>query len=133
MGAVYANTDDLIIFGRPLTAAELDKVGALLEIASAELRLTAQKYGIDLDGRVNESEDYALTVRQVVCSAVIRALNAASDSGAAAVQATQSALGYSQTYTYQNPGEGLYFLRNEEKRLGFRRQSYGVIEFYGGG
>ena len=47
------------------------------------------------------------------------------------IQGTESALGYSQSFSYLVPGGGLFIKNSELNRLGLRRQRYGVIDFYG--
>lgn len=131
MGAVYATVDDVMLFGRPLTAAEQEKAAAFLTVASAKLRKVAAKYGKDIDAMIAADEDYTDIVKETVVRAVVRALNASESGNAApASQSTESALGYSQTYTYVNAGQSLYFLRNELKELGLLRQRYGALEVY---
>lgn len=129
MGAVYATVADLATYGRPLTSAEADRAPALLEEASALLRMEAGKRGYDLDGMIAENSDISLIARGLVVSAVIRVFNA-SDSTPAAVQASQSGLGYSASMTYLNAGQSLYYLKNELKQLGLLRQRYGAMEVY---
>jgi len=45
-------------------------------------------------------------------------------------QMTESALGYSMSGTFLSPGGGIFIKKDELKRLGLRRQRYGVLEFY---
>lgn len=130
MGAVYATVADLATYGRPLTASEQERAPALLESASALLRVEASKRGYDLDGMIAENSDYSLIARDLVVSAVIRALNASADTTPAAVQASQSGLGYSVSATYLNAGQQIYYLKNELKQLGLLRQRYGAMEVY---
>ena len=93
------------------------------------LRMEAGKRGYDLDGMIAENSDISLIARGLVVSAVIRAFNV-SDSTPAAVQASQSGLGYSASMTYLNAGQSLYYLKNELKQLGLLRQRYGAMEVY---
>lgn len=129
MGNVYAAVSDVAKF-RTLTAQEQEQAEMLLETASAKLRLTAKKYGCDLDKLITEDDDYVTAVRSVVVQAVIRALNSVSDNTPPAVQSSQAALGYSLSMTWLNSGQSLYFLKNELKELGLLRQRYGVLEVY---
>jgi hypothetical protein len=48
-------------------------------------------------------------------------------------QESQSALGYTWSGTYAIAGGGIAqaIMRNDLKRLGLKRQNYGVIEYYG--
>ena len=65
-----------------------------------------------------------------VISCVLRSLSSSSDSTPAAVQASQSGLGYSVSATYLNAGQSLYYLKNELKQLGLLKQRYGAMEVY---
>ena len=135
MGAVYATVSDILTMGITLTSAQQDTAAVLLEQASAKLRLAADDRGYDIDALISvpvRGEDYALVVKSVVVSSVIRALNALSAPDTAAVsQASQSGLGYSASWTYVNAGQSLYFLNNELKELGLTDQRYGAMEVYG--
>lgn len=130
MGAVYATMDDVQALGRTLTADEQEKVPQLLEIASALLRTEAKKRGYDLDQMIADDPDKGLITKILTVNAVVRSLNAAGNSSPAAVQGSQSALGYSVSYTYLNAGQDIYFLKNELKELGIMRQKCGALEVY---
>ena len=134
MKAVYASVSDITALGISLTAQQQQAAEILLETASAKLRLEAVKYGSDIDDLIADEkncEDYGLTVKNIVVQAVVRALDAISDTAPAVTQASQSALGYSASMTYLNAGQSLYFLRNELKELGLFCQVYGALEVYG--
>ncbi len=130
MGAVYATVSDITVLGRSLTASEQQAAEVLLEQSSAKLRLTAKKYGKDIDELIASDEDYGDAVKNIVVQSVIRALGSVSESNTTVSQMTQSGLGYSATATYINAGQALYFLRNELKDLGILRQTYGLLEVY---
>lgn len=130
MGTVYASVNDLTALGISLTAQQQEAAEILLGTASAKLRIEAKKYGADIDALIAD-EDYALTVKNTVVQAVVRALNSISDTDPAVTQASQSALGYSASLTYLNAGQSLYYLRNELKDLGLLCQVYGAVEVYG--
>lgn len=130
MGAVYATENDVLTLGRALTTEEQQKVPQLLEIASALLRKKAKTRRYDLDQMIADDPDIGQLAKILTVNAVVRSLNAAGDSSPAAVQATQSALGYSASMTYLNAGQSLYFLRNELKDLGLMQQTYGALEVY---
>ncbi len=134
MSTVYATVDDLRTL-RSLTAQEKEAAAVLLPQASAKLRLTAQRYRADIDARIADEttgEDYAQAVKSVVVAAVFRALSALGQS-ATATQNTESIGAYSLTYTFANAGQQLYFLRNELRDLGLLRQTFGMLDIYGGG
>ena len=130
MGAVYATISDITVLGYSLTSQQQDAAEVLLEQASAKLRLTAKKYGKNIDALIADDADYGDAVKNVVVQATVRALNSVSSSDAAASQMTQSGLGYSATMTFINAGQSLYFLRNELKDLGIIRQTFGLTEVY---
>ena len=99
MGAVYATVSDITVLGRSLTAQEEQAAEVLLEQSSAKLRLTAKKYGKDIDQLIASDEDYGDAVKNIVVQSVIRALGVVTESNTAVSQLTQSGLGYSATAT----------------------------------
>lgn len=137
MGAVYATVQDIQELVRPLTASETEKAESLLPIASAKLRLAAGNHGCNIDCMIAENDDYGLSIKEIVCKAVVRALDSSASSGAGGIasQESQTALGYTASVTYINAGQQLYFLRNELKDLGILRQRVSAFEVYdlGGG
>jgi hypothetical protein len=130
MGAVYATVSDITALGISLTAQQEQAAGVLLEQDSAKLRITAKKYGKDIDALIADDADYGDAVKNIVVQSVVRALNSLSSSDPAMSQTTQSALGYSVTATYFNAGQSLYFLKSELKDLGLMRQTFGALEVY---
>lgn len=130
MGAVYATVSDITALGISLTAQQEQAAGVLLEQDSAKLRITAKKYGKDIDALIADDSDYGDAVKNIVVQSVVRALNSLSSSDPAMSQTTQSALGYSVTATYFNAGQSLYFLKSELKDLGLMRQTFGALEVY---
>ena len=132
MGAVYATVSDITALGRSLTNQQQEAAEVLLAQASAKLRLMARRYGRSIDTMIADGEsgeDFALAVKSIVVAAVCRALDSVS-STASVSQESQAGLGYSASVTYLNAGQQLYFLRNELKELGLRRQTYGTLEVY---
>lgn len=132
MGATYATVQDIQTLIRSLTTAEQGKAESLLPIASAKLRITASEYGCNVDQMISANADYGLAVKEIVCKAVVRALDASAQPAPASVvsQESQSGLGYTASMTYLNAGQSLYYLRNELKDLGILRQRYGALELY---
>lgn len=128
--SVYANINDITAVGRRLSAEQADAALNLLKTASAKLRLEAKRHDVDLDSMVAGDADYAIVVRSIIVQAVCRALDSIENASPAITQGSQSALGYTATYTYVNAGQSLYFLKNELKELGLRRQHYGALEVY---
>lgn len=129
MGKVYATAEELGRFTSDLTAKEYEQAESLLNTASAKLRCIAKQYGKDLD-LMTEDDDYLLVVKDTVINCVRRALEAYSNDNMSASQTSQSALGYSVSMTYLNAGQSLYYLKNELKDLGIRRQKFGAMEVY---
>lgn len=125
----YATVNDVIALWRSLTAEETNTVEFLLPIVAAELRSKAKQRGRDLDAMIDEDADLALVAKSVVVDIVKRYINDNAVDGQSMSQMTQSALGYSVTGTFLTPGGGLFIKESELKRLGLKRQRYGVIEF----
>ena len=133
MGAVYATVEDIAAVGRALTNQQQDAAEVLLAQASAKLRLTARKYGKDIDSMIEQpgtGEDYALAVKAIVVQAVCRALDSV-DGSTVVAQGTESLGAYSLTRTYVNAGQSLYFMRNELKDIGLMQQMFGFLDLYG--
>lgn len=129
--ASFASIDDLTALWRPLKPEETDRSIKLLEVVSDSLRMEAGKVGKDLDVMVSESPPYFLgVVKSVVVDIVARTLMTSTDQEPV-TQGTESALGYSQSYSYLVPGGGLFIKNSELSRLGLRKQRIGGIEFYG--
>ena len=131
MGTVYASVEDITALGISLTATQSDAAEILLGTASSKLRLIANKYGINLDAAVSADDDYKGAVKSIVVQSVTRALNSISDASPALTQGSETNGSYSVSMTYLNAGQSLYFLRNELKELGLKRQVYGALELYG--
>lgn len=133
MGTVYATVEDVGLLGRKLTADEAARAPSLLNSASVILRMEARNRQYDLDKMIAEDEDCGEIARALVVNAVVRALNssAGNDTSPAAVQASQSGLGYSASMTYLAPGQTApFFLKSELKQLGILKQRYGAMEVY---
>ncbi|MBQ1659036.1 MAG: hypothetical protein II059_04245 [Clostridia bacterium] len=130
MGAVYAALSDVILFSANLTAHEQEQAESLIDTACAKLRLTAKRYGKDLDAMIEADEDLETAVKSVIVTSVKRALQTYSDGDLTAAQTSQSGMGYAVSMTYLNAGQSLYFLRSELKDLGIVRQRYGAMEVY---
>lgn len=125
----YLTVDELITLWRPLKADEIERAKALIEKIEANLRVEARRVNKDIDKLV-EDEDYLNLYKSIVSDVVARALMTSTDQEPM-VQSSESALGYSYSGTFLNPGGGLLIKRDELKRLGLRTQKYGVIDFYG--
>ncbi|MBS4769660.1 phage Gp19/Gp15/Gp42 family protein [Carnobacteriaceae bacterium zg-ZUI240] len=128
--ANFATTDDLIRLWRALNHDELQRAEALLEVVSDSLRIEAKKVKKDLDKLASESLTFANVLKSVTVDIVARTLMTSTE-GEPMSQESQSALGYTWSGTYLVPGGGLFIKDSELKRLGLKKQRYGVIDFYG--
>lgn len=126
----FAEISDLGTLWRPLKPSEREKAEALLEVVSNSLRLEAEKVGKDIDAMVREKSHFASVVKSVTVDIVARALMTSTDQEPM-TQYSESALGYSVSGSYLVPGGGLFIKDSELKRLGLKKQRYGVIELYG--
>ena len=116
-GTVYATTDDLATFWRPLLSTEEDRANSLLAYASSRLRMEAAKADIDLDSMVEEDEDYADQVKLTVMEAVKRAMLTPIDVPPVD-NYSQAAGPYSENFKFTNPSGDLWFKKAELKALG---------------
>ena len=127
-----AIADVSVLTGREFTSDEVTRVAALLPLVSDALRQEAVKVGKDMDEMIAASESYANVAKLVTVDVVARALRQSS-TGEPLSQESQTALGYTWSGTYAIPGGGIAnaIMRNDLKRLGLRRQRYGVMELWG--
>lgn len=123
--------DVMELSGKELTSDEEMRVINLLPLISDALRVEANKVGKDLDAMVEASTAYASVVKLTIVDIVVRVLRQSTD-GDPMTQESQSALGYSWSGTYAVPGGGISgaIMRNDLKRLGFRRQRLETIELW---
>lgn len=128
--ADFATTDDVIELWRELTTEESKRAKALLKVVSDTLRVEAEKVGKNLDEMIDEKEYFSTVVKSVTVDIVARTL-LTSTTNEPMTQESQSALGYTWSGTYLVPGGGLFIKDSELKRLGLKKQRYGVIEPYG--
>lgn len=129
MGRSYAHVGDVISLKKSLTDEQITRADALIVVVSAQLRFEADKRGKDLDELVDADSDYAAIVRSVVVDVVMRELQSPLNQEPA-TQVSQSALGYSISYSPLVPGGGILIKRTELARLGLNRQRVGVLEPY---
>ena len=126
----FATVNDLKKLWRTLKFDEEKRAEALLEVVSHSLRVEARKIGKDLDILVSEDSSYAIVVKSVTVDVVARTLMTSTDQEPM-TQFAESALGYSVSGSYLVPGGGLFIKDSELKRLGLKKQRYGVIDIYG--
>ena len=126
----FATVEDLETLWRSLKFDERKRAEALLSIVSDSLREEAKKVSKDLDKMVAESLSYSSVVKSVTVDVVARTLMTSTDQEPM-TQMAESAMGYSFSGSYLVPGGGLFIKDSELKRLGLKKQRYGVIELYG--
>ena len=126
----FATVEELEVLWRTLKFDERKRAEALLEVVSNNLRVEARKIGKDLDILVSEDSSYASVVKSVTVDVVARTLMTSTDQEPM-TQFAESALGYSVSGSYLVPGGGLFIKDSELKRLGLKKQRYGVIDMYG--
>ncbi len=126
----FATVEELEVLWRTLKFDERKRAEALLEVVSNNLRVEARKIGKDLDILVSEDSSYASVVKSVTVDVVARTLMTSTDQEPM-TQFAESALGYSVSGSYLVPGGGLFIKDSELKRLGLKKQRYGVIDIYG--
>nr|DAS38124.1 MAG TPA: hypothetical protein [Caudoviricetes sp.] len=126
----FATVEDLETLWRSLKFDERKRAEALLTIVSDSLREEAKKVSKDLDKMVAENPSYSSVVKSVTVDVVARTLMTSTDQEPM-TQMAESAMGYSFSGSYLVPGGGLFIKDSELKRLGLKKQRYGVIELYG--
>ena len=126
----FATVEDVQTLWRTLKFDEKERAEALLEVVSHSLRVEAKKVGKDLDGLVSNDPSFASVVKSVTVDVVARTLMTSTDQEPM-TQMAESALGYSFSGSYLVPGGGLFIKDSELKRLGLKKQRYGVIDIYG--
>lgn len=130
--SAFATLQDVIdLSGQAYTAEQQTRIESLLPLVSDALRYEAEKVGRDMDAMVAASTSYASVAKLVTVDIVIRVMRQ-EFSGDPMSQESQSGLGYSWSGTYAVAGGGIAaaILRNDLKRLGLRRQRYGLETFY---
>ena len=125
----FATKEDLATLWRPLKPGEVERAEALLELVSNSLRAEATKVGKNLDAMISSNEVMASVAKSVTVDVVARTLMTSTDQEPM-TQVTESALGYSYSGSFLVPGGGLFIKDSELKRLGLKKQRYGVIDFY---
>lgn len=126
----FATVEDLETLWRLLKSDERKRAEALLKIVSDSLRVEAKKVGKDLDVLVAEDSSFASVVKSVTVDVVARTLMTSTEQEPM-TQFAESALGYSVSGSYLVPGGGLFIKDSELKRLGLRKQRFGVMDIYG--
>lgn len=126
---MLVTVDDVISLFRPLSVDEVERTKALIPVVEESLRQEARNRNKDLDEMVDSGELIIGVLKSVIVDVVARTLMTSTRSEPVS-QFSQSALGYSVSGTYLNPGGGLFIKKSELKRLGLNRQTYGGIDPY---
>ena len=126
----FATVEDLETLWRSLKFDERKRAEALLTIVSDSLREEAKKVSKNLDRMGAESPSYSSVVKSVTVDVVARTLMTSTDQEPM-TQFAESALGYSVSGSYLVPGGGLFIKDSELKRLGLKKQRFGVMDIYG--
>lgn len=134
MATNFATVSDVAaLSGKAFTQAELDRITELLPLVCDALRFEAEKVGKNLDNMIWDNDEYGSVVKLVTVDIIIRVLRQSQD-GDPMSQESQTALGYTWSGTYAIPGGGIAgaIMRNDLKRLGLKRQRYGVMDLWDG-
>lgn len=115
------------IYSVHLSDTEKTRVETLLEYASALLRTEASNRGYNLDFIISRDGAKKTVAKMVVLASVKRAMHTNEVTEAPLEQFSQSAMGYTVSGTYLNPGDDIYFLNNELKRLGISKKAQGFF------
>lgn len=131
MSAFAALSDVQTLTGMTYSEAEQGRINALLPMVSDALCWEAERVGQNLQQMIYENEALANVAKMVTVDIVVRVLRQ-SQEGEPMSQESQSALGYTWSGTYAVPGGGISgaIMRNDLKRLGIKRQRYGVIDLW---
>ena len=128
---IYASVEDYEkVYNTALNNDQHKRLLMLIELASSLLREEANKRNMNLSAVISSSDDKANVAKMVVLACVHRVMSKDDDQDMPLEQFSQSALGYTFSGTYVNPGDDLYCLRNELKRMGIIKQRYGAMEIY---
>lgn len=127
----FATLDNVISSWGPLTTEQQTRVTELLEDVSNALRYEAIKVGKDLDEMIVATPVLANVAKMVTVDIIERILRQ-DKSGEPMSQFSEAALGYSISGTYAIPGGGAAnaIMNNDLKRLGLKRQRYGVVDLW---
>ena len=131
MSAFADLADVQTLTGMTYSEAERGRINALLPMVSDALCWEAERVGQNLQQMIYENDALASVAKMVTVDIVVRVLRQ-SQEGEPMSQESQSALGYTWSGTYAVPGGGISgaIMRNDLKRLGIKRQRYGVIDLW---
>lgn len=119
----YATIEDYLqLYNAEIDDSKKERLIMLLDLASSLLREEARERGYNLDRMIERNPDKANVAKLVVLASVRRVMSKEEEDSLNLQQFSQSAMGYTISGTYFNPGDDLYFLKNELSRLGLNRQ-----------
>lgn len=118
--------DDVIRLFRPLSLEEAERAEALIPVVEDLLFQEAKNVDLDLNQMIISGEVSELVFKSVVVDVVSRTLLTSTTSEPMS-QMSESAMGYSVSGTFLNPGGGIFIKQAELARLGLMRQTIGVI------
>lgn len=124
----YCTTQDISTLFRSLTAAETTRANALIPVVEARIKQEATNVGKDIDDMIENEELDSNVLKSVIVDIVSRTLMT-STNAEPMTQFSQSALGYSASGTFLNPGGGIFIKKSELRILGLQRQRMGMIDF----
>lgn len=124
----YATVSDYLqLYDASISDTSQERLKMLLELASSLLREEAKQRGYNLERMIKKNPDKANVAKLVVLASVRRVMSKEEEEASNLQQFSQSAMGYTFSGTYFNPGDDLYFLKNELSRLGLTRQKVTAI------
>lgn len=116
----YATIEQVETLFRSLSDDEKHRCEALLPVVSDALRQEAKNRGKDLDLMLLSGEVIQNVLISVVVDVVARTLMT-STNAEPMTQISESAIGFSMSGTFLNPGGGMFIKNSELSRLGLRR------------
>ena len=119
----YATIEDYLqLYNAEIDDSKKERLIMLLDLASSLLREEARERGYNLEKMIERNPDKANVAKLVVLASVRRVMSKEEEDSLNLQQFSQRAMGYTISGTYFNPGDDLYFLKNELSRLGLNRQ-----------
>lgn len=127
----YATVEDVIALRGAQSADALERLAGILPVISSQFRVEASNHGKDLDAMIAANADLAEVTKCLVVDGAMSYYHSSQSTDAPLTQFAQSALGYSISGSYANPGGGLYTKKAWLKLLGITRPQVGTLEVWG--
>lgn len=125
----YVTVNDLISRWRTLSNDEIAKANVYISDTESALHVYADRRGIDLDAKL-ENSHYLQLYKATVCDIVKREMCTTSEEAPAMSQYSHTVNGYTVQGTYLSPGGGLFIKNAELKSLGLISQHSRKVELY---